>query len=84
MCSSDLGASPVKSSVVAVNPLGPDQANVGAGDPLEAVKLMEPSFTFEQDWLPTIDDNVGAVQAAGIVIEHGVPNVRVAVVLKLV
>jgi len=80
----DPGANPLRSSVLAVNPFGPDHANVGAGDPFVAVKLIEPSFTFEHDWLVTIEDKLGAVHEAGIVIEHGVPNVRLVVLLKLV
>lgn len=81
----DPGANELRSSVVAVNPFGPDHANVGAGDPFDAVKLIEPSFTFEHDWLFTIDDKLGAVHDDGIVNEHGVPKVRFAfVALKLV
>ena len=81
----DPGANPLRSSVVAVNPFGPDHANVGAGDPFDAVKLIEPSFTFEHDWLFTIDDKLGAVHDDGIVNEHGVPKVRFALVaLKFV
>jgi len=64
----DPGANALRSSVDAVNPLGPDHANVGAGDPFDAVKLIEPSFTLEHDWLFTIDDKLGAVQV-------GTPNV---------
>ena len=81
----DPGANELRSSVVAVNPFGPDHANVGAGDPFDAVKLIEPSFTFEHDWLFTIDDKLGAVHDDGIEIEQGVPNVRFpAVELKFV
>jgi hypothetical protein len=81
----DPGANELRSSVVAVNPFGPDHANVGAGDPFDAVKLIEPSFTFEHDWLVTIDDKLGAVHDDGIEIEQGVPKVRFAfVALKLV
>jgi hypothetical protein len=52
----------LKSSVVTVKLFGPDQANVGAGEPLVAVKLIEPSFKLEHDVLFIIDDKVGAVQ----------------------